>query len=202
MPLDTYLLLGGYQRWACTCFFIALICCETTFGTTLQFLLLEVGGKYGLKESQSGLYPVAQGVGQLLGSLIFGRLADVLGRRPVILVSLSATVLGAGLCSMVPADMFDIRWCRRARRAHLMNERSVQKVRLWVAAWPKSALVELGGCGTRQQRSLSCLSRGFCFPPGRNCTAFALLALEGCVQSSSWGASYLRVALQIPKAAR
>lgn len=102
MPLDTHLLLGGYQRWACTLFFVALICCETTFGTTLQFLLLKVSGKYGLRDSQSGLYPVAQGVGQLLGSLIFGRLADVWGRRPVILASLSATVFGAALCSMVP----------------------------------------------------------------------------------------------------
>lgn len=102
MPLDTHLVLGRYQRRACAFFFIALICCETTFGTTLQFLLLEVGGKYGLRESQSGLYPVAQGVGQLLGSLIFGRLADVVGRRPVVLASLSATVVGAALCSMVP----------------------------------------------------------------------------------------------------
>ena len=46
--------------------------------------------------------PVSQGIGQLLGSLIFGRLADVVGRRPVILASLSATVLGAALCSVVP----------------------------------------------------------------------------------------------------
>ncbi len=102
MALDTHLVFGGYQRWACTIFFVALICCETTFGTTLQFLLLKVSGKYGLRDSQSGLYPVAQGVGQLLGSMVFGRLADVWGRRPVILASLSATVLGAALCSMVP----------------------------------------------------------------------------------------------------
>ena len=40
MPLDAHLVLGGYQRRACAFFFIALICCETTFGTTLQFLLL------------------------------------------------------------------------------------------------------------------------------------------------------------------
>ena len=102
MPLDAHLVLGGYQYRACVCFFIALICCETTFGTTLQFLLLRVPGKWGLSATQSGLYPTAQSLGQMLGSLICGRLADVVGRRPVILASLTATVLGAALCSLVP----------------------------------------------------------------------------------------------------
>ena len=55
MPLDAHLVLGDYQRRACAFFFIALICCETTFGTTLQFLLLKVEGKWGLAASQSGL---------------------------------------------------------------------------------------------------------------------------------------------------
>ena len=55
MPLDAHLVLGDYQRRACAFFFIALICCETTFGTTLQFLLLKVEGKWRLAASQSGL---------------------------------------------------------------------------------------------------------------------------------------------------
>jgi hypothetical protein len=56
MGLEQHIRFGSYQKYYCALIFLALICTETTWGSTLQFLLLEVAGRWGLAERHSGAY--------------------------------------------------------------------------------------------------------------------------------------------------
>ena len=102
MGLEAHIRFGNYQKAYCGLIFLALITTETTWGSTLQFLLLKVSGKWGLAERHSGAYPMASSVGQILGSALFGRLADMIGRRPVVLISLSISVVGGACVVAIP----------------------------------------------------------------------------------------------------
>ena len=44
MGLEEHIRFGNYQKSYCGLIFLALICTETTWGSTLQFLLLKVAG--------------------------------------------------------------------------------------------------------------------------------------------------------------
>ena len=45
---------------------------------------------------------MASSVGQIVGSAVFGRLADMIGRRPVVLISLSVSVVGGACVVAIP----------------------------------------------------------------------------------------------------
>ena len=66
------------------------------------FLLAVLGPEWHLTYGKSALVLLSAGVGAILGSIISGTLADVFGRRPVLLVSTSVCGIAAGAVALVP----------------------------------------------------------------------------------------------------
>jgi MFS transporter, putative metabolite:H+ symporter len=66
------------------------------------FLLAVLGPEWHLTYGKSALVLLSAGVGAIVGSIISGTLADVFGRRPVLLVSTSVCGIAAGAVALVP----------------------------------------------------------------------------------------------------
>ncbi|MGC8974559.1 MAG: MFS transporter, partial [Thermoproteus sp.] len=62
----------------------------------LSYILVAAAGELGLSKGEAGLVILANNVGMLLGALLFGRLADVWGRKPVFMSTLAIYSAGTG----------------------------------------------------------------------------------------------------------
>lgn len=67
----------------------------------LSYILVAAREELGLTAAQSGLVILANNLGMLIGALLFGRIADVWGRRPVFMTTLAIYSLGTGLTALV-----------------------------------------------------------------------------------------------------
>ncbi|MGC9170955.1 MAG: MFS transporter [Thermoproteus sp.] len=66
----------------------------------LSYILVAAAGELGLGKGEAGLVILANNVGMLLGALLFGRLADVWGRKPVFMTTLAIYGAGTGLTAL------------------------------------------------------------------------------------------------------
>lgn len=66
----------------------------------LSYILVTAGKELGLTAAQSGLVILANNLGMLIGAFLFGRIADVWGRRPVFMTTLAVYSLGTGLTAL------------------------------------------------------------------------------------------------------
>ena len=72
----------------------------------IGFLAVYAIQKWGLPDSQAGLYTVAMLIGQALSNLVFGWLADRKGHKIILEISLLATVLSLGVAALAPSDIW------------------------------------------------------------------------------------------------
>lgn len=80
------------------------------FGVVLEFLdyfligfvLTFVAKPWGLSVGQSSVILLSSGVGAMLGGVVFGRLADVIGRRKVFMTTISLFTLATGAIAFTP----------------------------------------------------------------------------------------------------
>lgn len=66
------------------------------------YLVAVIGPQWKITFGQSSIMLLSAGVGTILGSLVFGRLADVWGRKPMIIMGTTLYSLCAGAISLVP----------------------------------------------------------------------------------------------------
>lgn len=80
------------------------------FGVILEFLdyfligfvLTFVAKPWGLTIGQSSVILLSSGVGAMLGGVVFGRLADVIGRRKIFMITISLFTLATGAIAFTP----------------------------------------------------------------------------------------------------
>jgi len=68
------------------------------------YLVAVLAPRWHLTYGESGMMLLGAGLGAIFGALIFGRLADVFGRRPLTIIGGFVVALGAGLLALIPED--------------------------------------------------------------------------------------------------
>jgi MFS family permease len=69
----------------------------------IGIMLPQVQKEFGLSYSQASLMQVAMMLGLLLGSLFWGSLSDVIGRRPSFMITLGICSFFAIACAFAPS---------------------------------------------------------------------------------------------------
>jgi putative MFS transporter len=83
---------------------------DTMKPATIGFMLPGLRAEYGLLASQAALLPLSALAGTTVGSVLFGRLGDVIGRRASFL--LTALILAAtSICGLMPAFSWQLVMC-------------------------------------------------------------------------------------------
>jgi len=77
---------------------------------TLGFVVPGMRHEYGLTAKQASLLPLCAMIGTTLGSIIWGMLADKMGRRGSILLA-SLIFIGTGICGCMPAFEWNLFMC-------------------------------------------------------------------------------------------
>ncbi len=77
---------------------------------TLGFVIPGMKSEYGLKGAQVALLPLIALGGTTLGSLIWGTLADIMGRRSAILLA-SVLFMGTSICGFMPSYGWNLFMC-------------------------------------------------------------------------------------------
>ncbi len=116
---------------------------------SIAFVMPGMAREYGIGMSQAGYLALSALIGTALGSLAWGRLADVFGRRAAILLS-ALLFMGTAICGTMPSFRWNLVMCFMMGAAAggmlpiaftLMAETVPAKHRGWL-------LVALGGAGT------------------------------------------------------
>jgi len=66
----------------------------------LSYILVAASQELGLTKGEIGLVILANNVGMLIGALLFGKLADIWGRKPVFMATLAIYSVGTGLTAL------------------------------------------------------------------------------------------------------
>ncbi len=77
---------------------------------TLGFVLPGLGREYAIGHAQTGWLPMVALTGTTLGSLVWGRMADVFGRRAAILLS-AVMFMGTAICGAMPSFGWNLAMC-------------------------------------------------------------------------------------------
>jgi MFS transporter, putative metabolite:H+ symporter len=77
---------------------------------TLGFVLPGMRVEYGIDTPTAGLLPLAALTGTTLGSVLWGRIADLFGRRAAILLS-ALMFIGTAICGAMPAFGWNLAMC-------------------------------------------------------------------------------------------
>lgn len=116
---------------------------------TLGFVIPGMRAEYGLERDTASLVPLAGLIGTAIGSIIWGRLGDVIGRRGSILLSF-LMFIGTSICGAMPVFGWNVVMCFLMGLSAggmlpiafaLSSEMLPARHRSWV-------LVTLGGIGT------------------------------------------------------
>lgn len=83
---------------------------DTMKPATLGFVLPGMAREYGLSASQAAYLPLTAIGGTVAGSLVWGRLGDVLGRRPTIQLS-GLLYVATAMCGFMPAYSWNLVMC-------------------------------------------------------------------------------------------
>lgn len=116
---------------------------------TLGFVMPGLGREYALPRTQAGLLPLFALTGTTVGSVVWGRIADRMGRRAAILLS-ALMFIGTAICGAMPSFEWNLAMCFLMGASAggllpitftLMAETVPARHRGWL-------LVALGGVGT------------------------------------------------------
>lgn len=77
---------------------------------TIGFVLPGIRDEYGLATAQTAVLPLAALAGTTVGSLVWGSLADRIGRRASILLA-SLLFMGTAVCGVMPAFEWNVAMC-------------------------------------------------------------------------------------------
>ncbi len=137
------------EHWKLITVLIISLAVDVMKPATLGFVIPGMASEYDIQKSTAGYLALSALTGTTVGSVIWGRLADVFGRRSAILLS-AILFMGTSICGAMPTFVWNIVMCFMMGAAAggmlpiaftLMAETIPAAHRGWL-------LVTLGGIGT------------------------------------------------------
>lgn len=136
-------------HWKLVAVLIVALAVDVMKPATLGFVIPGISSEYAIAESSAGYLALSALCGTTIGSVVWGRLADVFGRRSAILLS-AILFMGTSICGAMPTFHWNLAMCFMMGAAAggmlpiaftLMAETIPAAHRGWL-------LVTLGGIGT------------------------------------------------------
>lgn len=98
------------EHWKVIGTLVVAIIIDVMKPATLAFVVPGMRTEYGLTRDIVALFPLSALVGTTVGSILWGKLADVLGRRAVVLLS-ALMFIGTSICSAMPSFEWNLVMC-------------------------------------------------------------------------------------------
>ena len=97
-------------HWALAVALLAALVVDVMKPASLAFVMPGVSAEYAISMSTAGWLALAALVGTAIGSLVWGRLADIFGRRATILLS-AIMFMGTAICGTMPVFGWNLVMC-------------------------------------------------------------------------------------------
>lgn len=139
----------GREHWTLIVVLAAALTIDVMKPASIAFVMPGLAREYGIGMSRAGYLALSALIGTAVGSVVWGRLADVFGRRAAILLS-ALLFMGTAICGTMPSFRWNLAMCFMMGAAAggmlpiaftLMAETVPARHRGWL-------LVALGGVGT------------------------------------------------------
>jgi putative MFS transporter len=137
------------EHWKLVAVLVLALTIDVMKPASIAFVMPGMAHEYGIGMSRAGYLALSALIGTAVGSVVWGRLADVFGRRAAILLS-ALLFMGTAICGTMPSFAWNIVMCFMMGAAAggmlpiaftLMAETVPARHRGWL-------LVALGGAGT------------------------------------------------------
>lgn len=97
-------------HWTLITVLVVALAVDVMKPATLGFVLPGMTREYGISAGHAGWLPLVALTGTTVGSLVWGRLADVFGRRAAILLS-ALMFMGTAICGAMPSFGWNLAMC-------------------------------------------------------------------------------------------
>lgn len=137
------------EHWMLVFVLIVALTIDVMKPATLGFVLPGVTVEYGISKATAGWLALSALTGTTIGSVVWGRLADVFGRRAAILLS-AMMFMGTAICGAMPSFEWNLAMCflMGASAGGLLPITFTLMAETIPAAHRGWLLVALGGIGT------------------------------------------------------
>ncbi len=98
------------QHWLLVIALIVAVTVDVMKPATLGFVMPGLRTEYELAPSTAGMLPLFALTGTIVGSILWGRIADLIGRRGAILLS-ALMFMGTAICGAMPAFGWNLLMC-------------------------------------------------------------------------------------------
>ncbi len=137
------------EHWKLVIVLIIALAVDVMKPATLGFVMPGMTAEYGISKPTAGLLALFALTGTTVGSIVWGRLGDVFGRRAAILLS-ALMFMGTAICGAMPAFEWNLAMCflMGASAGGLLPIAFTLMAETIPAAHRGWLLVALGGIGT------------------------------------------------------
>ena len=112
-PLEFHVADGialNAQHWKLVLVLLVALAVDVLKPATLGFVMPGMTGEYGISRETAGVLPLVALTGTTVGSVAWGRLADLFGRRSAILLS-ALMFIGTAICGAMPSFEWNLAMC-------------------------------------------------------------------------------------------
>lgn len=99
-----------YEHWKVIATLVAAVVIDVMKPATLSFVVPGMRSEYGMERDAVALFPLVALIGTTIGSILWGFMADVIGRRATILLS-ALMFIGTSICGTMPAFEWNLVMC-------------------------------------------------------------------------------------------
>lgn len=137
------------EHWKLVAVLVVALAVDVLKPATLGFVMPGMTREYGISKETAGVLALVALTGTTVGSVVWGRLADVFGRRSAILLS-ALMFIGTAICGAMPAFGWNLAMCflMGASAGGLLPIAFTLMAETVPAAHRGWLLVALGGVGT------------------------------------------------------
>ncbi len=137
------------EHWKLVAVLVVALAVDVLKPATLGFVMPGMTQEYGISKETAGVLALVALTGTTVGSIVWGRLADVFGRRSAILLS-ALMFIGTAICGAMPAFGWNLAMCflMGASAGGLLPIAFTLMAETVPAAHRGWLLVALGGVGT------------------------------------------------------
>jgi len=137
------------EHWKLVCALLIAVAVDVMKPATLGFVMPGMTQEYEITKKTAGTLALIALTGTTVGSIIWGRLADVMGRRAAILLS-ALMFIGTAICGAMPSFHWNLAMCflMGASAGGLLPITFTLMAEMIPAAHRGWLLVALGGLGT------------------------------------------------------
>jgi len=151
-PLQFHLADGvplNAEHWKLVAVLVVALAVDVLKPATLGFVMPGMTKEYGISRESAGVLALVALIGTTVGSIVWGRMADVFGRRSAILLS-ALMFIGTAICGAMPAFGWNLAMCflMGASAGGLLPIAFTLMAETVPAAHRGWLLVALGGVGT------------------------------------------------------